>query len=92
MQERLHEIWNKSAKSVLETIDNQGVKPMTVDEFLSHCVFCGRNKNGTILSGIQNLYPEVYNAIPNHMGTNAFEALCIILQLLDIKFESEESL
>lgn len=37
-----------------------------------------------ILTGIKALYPEVWNAIPEKMGSQAFACLCYVLQLLDV--------
>lgn len=57
---------------------------MSMDEFLSHCTPCGGNWGGLLLSGINELFPEVYEVIPEDMGINAFSALCELLRLLGI--------
>ena len=60
-----------------------GIK-MSMDEFLSHCTPCGGNWGGLLLSGINELFPEVYKVIPDNMGINAFGVLCELLRLLGI--------
>ena len=61
----------------------EGIK-MSMDEFLSHCTPCGGNWGGLLLSGINELFPEVYKVIPDDMGINAFGVLCELLRLLGI--------
>lgn len=75
-------IWGNT---VLEAIDNQTTTPMTMDQFLNHCTACGGNWGGMLLTGLQKLYPEVYDAIPNEMGMFAWRCICDTLILLDIK-------
>ena len=57
---------------------------MTQKEFLNHCTACGGNWGGMLLTGINELWPTVYDAIPDNMGMNAFENLCITLELLGV--------
>lgn len=62
----------------------------TFDKFLDNCISCGGNLNGLLLSGIEKLYPEVYNAIPDDMGENAYEMLIYTLILLGIDVPEDE--
>lgn len=78
----LSEIWDKS---VLTAIDNQHTVPMTMKEFLNHCTACGGNWGGMLLSGLKELYPEVYDAIPDEMGSLAWAGICTTLRLLNVK-------
>jgi hypothetical protein len=75
-------IWGND---VLSVIDNQTTVPMTMDEFLKHCTPCGGNWGGMLLTGLQELYPEVYDAIPDEMGKFAWSCICDTLYLLNIK-------
>lgn len=70
--------------NVLAVIDNQHTTTMTIDEFLKHCTACGGNWGGMLLTGIKELYPEVYDAIPDEMGHFAWLAICTTLKLLGV--------
>ena len=78
--------WGENGKKVLEAIARQNIKAMSGDEFLSHCTACGGNWGGMLLTGIKELYPGVYEAIPDQMGRNAFFVICAILDLLQVDF------
>ena len=75
-------IWGDA---VLTAIDNQTTTPMTMDEFLNHCTACGGNWGGMLLTGLKELYPEVYDAIPDEMGMFAWRGICDTITLLNIK-------
>lgn len=74
-------IWGNS---VLEAIDRQTTSPMTMSQFLDHCTACGGNWGGMILTGLQELYPEVYDAIPDKMGMFAWRGICDTITLLGV--------
>jgi hypothetical protein len=82
--------WKEDGQKVLEAIDRQDIKAMDGDEFLSHCTACGGNWGGMFLTGIKELYPGVYEAIPEQMGRNAFFVICSVLELLQINFAEEK--
>ena len=48
--------------------------------FLTHCTCCGGNWGGMLLTGIGELFPNVWEAIPENMGVCAW--LCIISTLI----------
>lgn len=79
--------WAEDGQKVLDTIDQQDIKAMDGDEFLSHCTACGGNWGGMLLSGIKHYYPEVYEAIPASMGRHAWECICTLLVLLKVEFK-----
>lgn len=81
-------LWKEAGVNVLEAIERQAIAPMTMDDFLSHCTACGGDWNGMFLTGIKTLYPEVYEAIPDDMGSFAFRCICEVLELLQIKEEA----
>ena len=70
-------------EDILE-VDRQTTRPMTMDEFMSHCVCCGGNWGAMFLSGIKKLYPEVYDAVPENLGFLAWNCVCILCTLLNI--------
>lgn len=74
-------IWGNN---VLVAIDNQTITPMTMDDFLKHCTACGGNWGGMLLTGLNELYPEVYDAIPDNMGHFAWNGICTTLKLLGV--------
>ena len=59
-------------------------KPMPLDEFFTYCTACGGNWGGMLLTGVRELYPAVWDAIPDNMGVNAFATICNLLFLLNI--------
>ena len=71
----------------LAVIDRQEMRPMTQKDFLSHCTACGGNWGGMFLTGIKELWPEVWDAIPDNMGNFAWSCLCITIQLLGVTQE-----
>ena len=48
---------------------------MSFDKFLDECIACGGNWTGMILSGIKSFRPELYAAVPDHMGKRAWMTL-----------------
>ena len=74
-------IWGNS---VLEAIDRQTITPMTMNQFLDHCTTCGGNWGGMLLTGLKELYPEVYDAIPDEMGMFAWRCICDTITLLGV--------
>ena len=79
--EFLTTLWGESVVSV---INQQHIQPMTMDEFLTHCTACGGNWGGMLLTGINKLYPEVYEVIPDDMGVFAWYCINITLSLLGV--------
>lgn len=64
--------------------------PMTFREFLSHCTACGGNWGGMLLTGIDELWLEVWCVIPENMGVHAFTTICNLLILLGVDTSEEE--
>jgi hypothetical protein len=42
-----------------------------------------------LLSGIHELYPLIWDLIPDDMGVNAFGVICNVMRLLNIREENE---
>ena len=57
---------------------------MSFKDFLNECSCCGGNWGGMLLTGIHELYPEVWDAIPDKMGVFAFRDICATLILLGV--------
>ena len=53
-------------------------------DFLDHCIACGGNWGGILLTGIEKLFPNVWEAIPNDMGMFAWMCLCSTLILCGV--------
>jgi hypothetical protein len=83
-QRTLIELWGENGKKVIEACFNADTKEMTTDEFLDHCIACGGNWGGMLLSGVERLYPAVYEAIPDQMGARAFEGILMVLTLCKV--------
>lgn len=76
--------WGYKGKNVIEecakvTPFNDGIKA-----FLNHCQACGGDWGGMFLVGIRNLYPSVWDAIPDDMGSKAFLCICSTLILCGV--------
>ena len=93
LSEAMNMIRNVWEEEVANTViglclDNPIDKPL--NEFLKDCTACGGDWGGMLLSGINKLRPQVYEAIPNQIGDNgmqAFAVICNILYLLKVKSE-----
>lgn len=81
-------VW-ENGQEVLDAIDKQTTEKMPMSQFLTHCTPCGGNWGGMLLSGINDLYPEVYEAIPDDMGSHAWSCICRVLWLLGVYAEEE---
>lgn len=79
--------WGEQGKLVIAACENTNAQPMTVKEFLDHCFCCGGDWGAMLLTGIKALYPEVYDAIPDKMGSLAWACLSATLELLNISTE-----
>ena len=64
-------------------------RPMDLTTFLNYCTACGGDWGALLLSGVHELYPEVWNMIPDDMGTYAFTTICKLLILLGIDTSKE---
>ena len=80
-------VWKEDGIRVLEAIDRQDAEPMTMSSFLGDCHTYGGDWGAMLLSGVEALYPEVYDAIPEDMGHFAWRCICEVLELLNVKAE-----
>lgn len=76
--------WGERGKEVISACYYENPFNGNFDKFLDNCTACGGNLGGMILTGIQKLYPKVYDLIPEDMGVFAFGCLCSVLVLLGV--------
>ena len=64
----------------------QQTEPLNMprNTFLEKCVACDENWANMILSGIKSLRPELYAAVPDHMGKRAWMTLINTLIYLGV--------
>lgn len=90
IQSELIRDWDDSGKAVCKLAYYADKFSGSFEKFLTHCTHCGGNWGGLLLSGIRELYPEIYEAIPEKMGRNAFADLIHLLRLLGVEFDEEK--
>lgn len=81
--EMLIACWKEKGIAIVEyvdTLEDFHIKPMS--EFLSHCTLCGGDWGAMLLSGIEELYPTIWELIPEDMGVFAFSVICDLVELL----------
>ncbi len=84
-QEYLVNEWGEQGKRVIEECAQVTPYNGGVDSFVSIiCTDCKGDQCATLQSGIYTLYPNVFHAIPNYMGRNAFTCLTAVLALCGI--------
>lgn len=84
-QDFIVEHWGESGKRVvIETRKASEYYGITFTEFLDNCVSFGGNWGGMILSGIHELWPNVFDVIPDNMGRFAFMCLCYTIVLCGV--------
>lgn len=83
-QETLVKYWGEAGKRVIAASVHERPFNNTFDKFLSLCDACGGNWGGMLLTGIKDLFPQVYEAIPDYMGNRAFVCLCDVLILCGV--------
>lgn len=62
------ENWGDDGNIVLQEISSSVPFNGPIKDFLDHCTPCGGNWGGMLLTGIRELWPNVWNAIPENMG------------------------
>lgn len=88
-QKNIIEYWGEDGKKVIEATSKVVPFNRTFEEFLDYCVACGGNWCGMLLSGLQKLYPSVWEAIPTNMGVFAWNGICSTLILCGIDTKEE---
>lgn len=80
--------WEEDGKKVVALALHNPVN-ISFDEFLGNCVCCGGDWGAMLLSGVKHYRPEVYDAIPEHMGVYAFKDILLVLSLLGVSTKKE---
>ena len=75
-------VWKEKGIAIVEYIKTLNVTPQPMDNFLNHCTTCGGDWGDLLLSGLKELYPTIWELIPENMGIFGFAALCEIINLL----------
>lgn len=70
---------------VLTTIERSKPLAMSFDVFMKHCTACGGNWGGMLLTGIRELRPQVWDAIPDNMGSHAWLCITSVIELLGVE-------
>lgn len=83
-QKTLIEYWGKEGERVIEVCAKTTPINMGCDEFLNHCFACGGNWGGMLLSGLRELRPRVWYAVPDDMGPFAWVCICSTLVLCGV--------
>ena len=83
-QEMLVKHWGIYGEQVIAETVRAERKPMTFEQFLDNCTACGGNWCGMLLTGIDKLWPNVGNTIPDKMGAQAWGCLCSVLMLCGV--------
>lgn len=83
-QESIANHWREDGKKVIEEAAKVNPFNNSFKEFLQFCTACGGNWGGMLLTGIRELWPAVYDAIPDDMGCFAFECIADILILCGV--------
>lgn len=76
--------WGEAGQRVIEAAHRAEPFNGNMKAFLNNCVCCGGDWGGMLLSGVRKLWPEVWDAIPNHMGVYAFTNICYVLILCGV--------
>lgn len=78
------ENWGEQGERVIEQCAMSNPFNNTFESFLSRCTACGGNWGAMLLTGIRDMWANVWDAIPNDMGVFAFPCLCAVLVLCGV--------
>lgn len=77
-------VWGEDGKRVIEICAQSNPLNITFKEFLNDCTACGGNWGGMLLTGLRELRPNVWDAIPDDMGVFAWQGICSTLVLCGV--------
>lgn len=77
--------WKNDGVNVVEECGKIAPLNLTFKEFLGHCTACGGDWGQMFLTGIKELAPRVYDAIPNDMGIFSFITIVSTLNLMGVE-------
>lgn len=76
--------WGEAGRKIVEMCYSAEKFNAPFSEFLNHCTACGGDWGGMLLSGVRDLYPGIYEVIPEKMGGEPFIMICGVLALLGV--------
>ena len=82
--------WGEAGEQVINACKSCTTAHMSFDEFLTHCTACGGNWGGMLLTGVRELYPDVWDSIPDDMGCFAWHCILSVLELLGVEMPKDE--
>lgn len=78
--------WNESVTdAIIYELMHGNTFNGTCKDFLSHCTACGGDWGAMLLTGINELWPKVYEAIPDDMGLFAWPCIINTIECLGVK-------
>ena len=86
------ENWGEQGERVVEQCAMSNPFNDTFESFLSRCTMCGGNWGAMLLTGIRDMWANVWDAIPNDMGALAFPCLCAVLVLCGVDASQNQCL
>ena len=81
----LVENWGDQGKEVIALAFKATKFNGDMKAWLKFCTACGGNWGGMLLTGVRDLYPEVWEAIPEDMGVFAWNCIGNVLILLGVR-------
>lgn len=76
--------WGDDGRRIIELAAQTIPFNDSCSSFLECCTSCGGNWIGMYLTGIKELFPEIWDAIPDKMGPHAFECVAAVMILCGI--------
>lgn len=86
----LVEHWGDAGKRVIEECAKATPYNNTFGKFLDEGIIYGGSGIGAILVGIRQLYPDVWDAMPDDMGDFVFADICFTLTLLGVDCAADD--
>lgn len=83
-QECLVENWGEAGRAIIAQCWQEKRFGDSFTHFLDSCTACGGNWGGMLLTGVKQLYPKVYELVPDAMGIKAWVCICNLLLLLGV--------
>lgn len=80
----LRDCWQEQGDKVIEEIWQTNRTSLTSEQFLENCTACGGDWSRMLLTGINKMYPTVWDLIPEDMGKRVWECLIAVLILLGV--------
>lgn len=86
----VYRLWGGDGIRIIEECEKATPFAYGIKEFLGkYCTVCGGDWGNMLLSGVKELYPSVWEAIPENMGNFSFVGITAVLNLLGIDTSKE---